>query len=264
MTAKAEPPKPTNDTADRPVDVLVNMAQEGEIDPWDIDIVEVTDKFLDRIDERDLGRSGRAIMYASMLLRMKSDYLVEEDEEEDEESEEPEMMMGWNTELGDGEGEAVDDPIDKLESEFDRRMKRKKLRNRSKPETLDELIRELRDREKGRWWKESREYDTSESEDEFSGISPQFAGPRDRELTTDDAISTAHEGDIEERVEDVEELVEEEFRHRQELLFAELVEDDSRHDFVTTYISLLFLASRGVLTLEQNEFYGDLWIQKAS
>jgi segregation and condensation protein A len=70
-----------------PVDVLVEMAREGEIDPWDVDIVEVTDKFLERLDDGDLVRSGRALLYASILLRMKSDYIVEEEEDENEEPE---------------------------------------------------------------------------------------------------------------------------------------------------------------------------------
>jgi len=36
-----------------PVELLVRLAEEGEIDPWDIDVVRVTDKFLEAIDEVD-------------------------------------------------------------------------------------------------------------------------------------------------------------------------------------------------------------------
>ncbi|MGM0389292.1 MAG: segregation/condensation protein A, partial [Natrinema limicola] len=56
-----------------PVELLVQLAEDGEIDPWDIDVVRVTDKFLEAIDEVDLRTSGRALFYASVLLRMKSD-----------------------------------------------------------------------------------------------------------------------------------------------------------------------------------------------
>ncbi|MDY6780259.1 MAG: segregation/condensation protein A, partial [Halobacteria archaeon] len=151
------PPKQEPTDPDEPIDVLVNLAREGEIDPWDIDIVEVTDKFLERLDEADLARSGRGILYASILLRMKSDYLVEEgeeDEDEEEEFDEPQMGMmpseGWNDAAG-GDFDDGFDQIDALEREYERRIERRSVRDRTKPETLDELVRELWEMERGTW-----------------------------------------------------------------------------------------------------------------
>ena len=66
----------TDDDEVEPVELLVQLAEEGEIDPWDVDIVDATDAFLDRLDETDLRTSGRALFYASVLLRMKSDALL--------------------------------------------------------------------------------------------------------------------------------------------------------------------------------------------
>ncbi|MDZ7687217.1 MAG: ScpA family protein [Halobacteriales archaeon] len=230
-----------------PVDVLVEMAREGEIDPWDIDIVDVTDKFLERLEEGDLVRTGRALLYASILLRMKSDYVVEEDEEEETE--------GWDDWRADAPHDDVpfDDNIDALEAEFERRLDRRKVRDRTRPETLDELVRELRERERGSWWKESREYDTSP--DEGMVFRPERPAP-----TTEDAMQTAHEDDIEDRVDDVRERLAQEFEHRDEILFAEL-RGDTKRETVTNYIALQFLAMRDGVHLEQDEFYGDLWIK---
>ncbi|MDI3502166.1 MAG: segregation and condensation protein, partial [Archaeoglobi archaeon] len=67
------------------------MAERGEIDPWNIDIVELTDKFLKKLEEMkklDLRISGRTLLYAAILLRMKSDTLVLGEEEEEENVEE--------------------------------------------------------------------------------------------------------------------------------------------------------------------------------
>ena len=64
--------------AEEPVEILVQMAERGEIDPWNIDIVEVTDRFLSELERRkelDLRISGRTLFYAALLLRMKSDHL---------------------------------------------------------------------------------------------------------------------------------------------------------------------------------------------
>ncbi len=252
MMIAEENQQDTQRPTEEPIDVLVNLAQDGEIDPWDIDIVRVTDKFLDRIDDVDLGRSGRGILYASILLRMKSDYLVEADENDEDES------MEWDAPREE-DWELHDDPISDLEREHDRRMKRRRVRDRSRPETLDELIRELRRRERDSWWKDAREYRTDESPE--SPMSP--AGGVMPEPTVEDATSTAHKDDIEDYIDEIRERVEEEFSHRDELLFRELIErGDSKNRAVVKFICLLFLSSRDKLRLEQDDLYGDLWVMK--
>jgi len=91
-----------DDDAPEPVEVLVQLADDGEIDPWDIDVVQVTDKFLDAIEGTDLRTSGRALFYASVLVRMKSDAMLGTDEPE--ETREPEVS-------DDAEPEAVPESI---------------------------------------------------------------------------------------------------------------------------------------------------------
>jgi len=39
------------DDFEEPVEILVKLAKEGEIDPWNIDIVEITDRFLQQIEK---------------------------------------------------------------------------------------------------------------------------------------------------------------------------------------------------------------------
>jgi len=51
----------TNKVLEEPIEILVNLARNGEIDPWNIDIVEITDKFLQQVEElekTDLRVSG--------------------------------------------------------------------------------------------------------------------------------------------------------------------------------------------------------------
>ncbi|HPM54149.1 MAG TPA: segregation/condensation protein A, partial [Methanoculleus sp.] len=63
---------------EEPVEILAGMAERGEIDPWNVDIVDVTDRFLAELDRRkelDLRVSGRTLFYAACLLRLKSEYL---------------------------------------------------------------------------------------------------------------------------------------------------------------------------------------------
>jgi segregation and condensation protein A len=241
-----------------PVEILVGMAEDGEIDPWDIDIVDVTDAFLDRLDETDLRTSGRALFYASVLLRMKSDVLLDPDEPDESEPE------PWEVAMEGGDFEPGHDPIEALDAELDRRLDRKHARG--SPETLDELVRELREAERGSWWKESRSYDTSDSPKGFRrGTQTLDYHAADDlrgsgEPTESDVTGTTHAEDIETVIADVEtELTSHYDAGRHEVLFAEV--RTAGGSTVETFLALLFLAHRGVVRLQQDDLFGDLWIQ---
>ncbi len=249
-----------------PVELLVQLAEEGEIEPWDIDVVTVTDTFLERLDETDLRTSGRALFYASVLLRMKSDALLAPDDDESDEADaEPweVAMRGDPAANGEGGGDGFD-PVDALEAEMDRRLDRKHARG--SPETLDELVRELREAERGSWWKESRSYDTSDSPQGY-GRGTQtldYHGGDDLrrggEPTESDVTGTTHTEDIETTIEEVRAALREQYdAGRAEVLFAEV--SDVAETPVTTYLALLFLSHRGDVRLQQDDLFGDLWIR---
>jgi len=107
------------------------MAKKGEIDPWNIDIVELADKFLRRVE--DLRVSARVLLYAAILLRMKAEVLVSESIVEEVEEEPPEMDFT--------------DPSFDLPMEVVRETKVQEKRPK-RYTTLQELIRELMKAEK--------------------------------------------------------------------------------------------------------------------
>jgi segregation and condensation protein A len=58
--------------------LLIDLAESGEIDPWDVQVIDVVDRFLSRLisdDRRDLYESGQALLYASMLVLLKAQTL---------------------------------------------------------------------------------------------------------------------------------------------------------------------------------------------
>ncbi|QIB73319.1 segregation/condensation protein A [Halogeometricum borinquense] len=250
-----------------PVELLVQLAEDGEIDPWDIDVVEVTDAFLERLDTADLRTSGRALFYASVLLRMKSDALLEPDATEEEPELEPwEAALEGGGEMAGGEADGTSgfDPVDALEAEMDRRLERKHARGN--PETLDELVRELREAERESWWKRRREYDTSDSPRGYrrgtQTLDYRSADDfRDNdEPTAADVTGTTHTEDIESSIETVESELRSQYENgRDEVLYAEIRSVAATP--VTTYLSLLFLSHRGVVRLQQDDLFGDLWVQ---
>lgn len=61
------------------IEILVSLAKSGQIDPWNLDIVEVADEYLKAVaelKESDLKITGKTILYLAVLLRMKSDQLA--------------------------------------------------------------------------------------------------------------------------------------------------------------------------------------------
>jgi segregation and condensation protein A len=70
---------------------LINLAERGEIDPWDVPVISIIDRFLAELgligetespqQEADLPRSGQAFLWASMLVLLKADSLNQIEEE---------------------------------------------------------------------------------------------------------------------------------------------------------------------------------------
>lgn len=66
--------------------ILIDLAERGEINPWDVKVVEVFDRCLSKLNEAsnrehsgdfsDLSHSGQAFLYASMLVLLKAESIV--------------------------------------------------------------------------------------------------------------------------------------------------------------------------------------------
>lgn len=71
---------------------LIYQAEQGEIDPWDVQVVEVIDRYIELMApekrrkgyETDLSQSGQAFLSASMLVLFKANTLMELQSAEDE------------------------------------------------------------------------------------------------------------------------------------------------------------------------------------
>jgi segregation and condensation protein A len=93
--------------AQNAIAMLIDLAERGEIDPWDVQVIDVIDRFLSQLRpvpvstetgksayEVNLSESGQAFLYASMLVLLKADSLarLESDEDEEAELEEAELL----------------------------------------------------------------------------------------------------------------------------------------------------------------------------
>ena len=245
----ASPPgSHVQEVVEDPVEILVGLAERGEIDPWNINIIEVTDRFLSELKRRqqlNLQVSGRTLFYASTLLRMKSEQLNVAEDDDDESN--GEDLFG--NEFGGGTDEEIDfgtrlGPIERLEHEIQRRLDRKNMRK--SPITLFELITELKNIEK----EERRRHRMADGHTDLS----------DSLIDADDVVSIAHEEGFQES--SMTRLAEylEGLEIDEEMTLAELCQR-MEWGIPEVYIPLLFLALDGRCSLRQEEFFGDIFVQ---
>jgi segregation and condensation protein A len=238
----------SQDVVEDPVEILVGLAERGEIDPWNINIIEVTDRFLSELERRrqlNLQLSGRTLFYAATLLRMKSEHLdVPEDAAEEADGED---LFG--DEYGGGTDEEIDfgsrlGPIERLENEIQRRLDRKNMRK--SPITLFELITELKNIEK--------------EERRRRRMADGHADLADSLIDADDVVSIAHEEGFQET--SLTRLAEylEGLEIDEEMTLAELCRK-MEWGIPEVYIPLLFLALDGRCNLRQEEFFGDIFVR---
>jgi len=205
-----------------PIMVLLDLARRGEIDPWDVDLSEVTEKFLERIEalgDRDLPALGRTLLYASILLRMKSDSM-EGDEMPEEEFDEVEEPPVFKRRLTEG---LPTPPI---------------RRRARRPVTLEELISELRRAE--------------------TVADRKVARVRERpEPTVEEAMERAHDEGIEDRIRGLRPAIFEMLEDADRISFSDLPERD-----VLSYVSLLFMAGRREIWIEQDALFSELYIMR--
>jgi segregation and condensation protein A len=230
-----------------PVEILVGLAERGEIDPWNINIIEVTDRFLSELErcrQLNLQVSGRTLFYAATLLRMKSEHLELSSDSEESGGDEDDEFYGENFDVAldneiDYQGRLG--PIERLEQEIQRRLDRKNMRK--SPVTLFELIIELKNLEK----EERRRRRISETGDDLL-------------IYAEDVVGIAHDEGYQESAMTVLEECLDCISIEEEMTLAQICQKLG-WGMPEVYIPLLFLAHEGRCSLRQEEFFGDVYVQ---
>lgn len=229
------------------IEILVEMAQSGKIDPWNIDIADVTDKYLQAILEvrsNNLKLTGRTLFFAALLLRIKSDVL-EGINFLDTEEEEPELTD--ETENLDDLSETIDySNVISIDEVLQRRTSVKL--NKSRIVTLQDLIKQLEFYEK---------IDRQLAQKNKQKHVPSRARSYEH-FTAEDIINLAHEEYIENSVSKIQATLEKLFESERKVELSELT--STGMDKVSAYIALLFLSARSRISLVQDEFYSELYV----
>ena len=242
----------TNESPRNGVELMVYMAKQGEIDPWNVDIDKVADEYLKPVSEMqatDLKGTGKTLLHLAILLRLKSDQLAgidylnpTSDSEFLDELNAPDLL----------EGGAMQPhlQVKSLEEVLQRRTSTKQPRIRTV--TLNDLIRELQKYEELEQQRALREkVDNSRRYRE---------GMMDYEdFTADDIEEMAHEEFIEDTIFKLKNVLERVFVNGETMSLTQ-IQKEGGIDKISAFLALLFLAARGEVDLQQEEFYTELYV----
>ncbi len=233
------------------IEILVQMAKNGKIDPWNIDIIDITDKYLSHLFEmkaQNLRATGKTLLFASVLLRLKSNVLegndifdFEDENQDDYEISDDEIIDNY---------ELPTNNVISFDEVLQRRTSVKVNRNRTV--TLKDLIRQLEFYEKL-----EQKQSLKQAHERAKRRVRSYAN-----LTADDIVNLAHEEFIENSVLAIQSKLEKIFNKEEKVELHELISIGINK--ITAYIALLFLTAEGKCDLEQEKFYSDLYVVKAN
>lgn len=252
FVSKVAPAAPETDG----IEILVSMAKTGKINPWNIDIVDITDKYLTQLFQmksQNLRLTGRTLLFAAILLKLKSNILENIDVNEFEgaqegpEFDEFDISDDFNQDDDYGYNQNNVISIDEV------LQRRTSVRlNRNRVVTLKDLIRQL------------EFYEMIDKKQSLKNAHER-AKRRVRSyanLSADDIINLAHEEYIEDGVQRLKANLEDILIRENKIELNELTLLGM--DRISAYIALLFLSADSDYELIQDEFYSDLYVVKGN
>ncbi len=235
------------------IEILVNLAKQHKIDPWNINIVDVTDKYLTHLFQskaQNLRLTGRTLLFAAILLKLKSNVLEGIDVADFEPQHDDEL--GYDLE-GDELDYSSEDyiPTSNVISIDEVLQRRTSVRlNHNRVVTLRDLIRQL------------EFYEQLDRKQSLKNSLDRAARRRNSisRMTTEDIMNTPHDEYIAEGVARLRDNLEEILNRQDKIELNELTLLGM--DRISAYISLLFLTVDSDYDLRQDEFYSDLYVVK--
>jgi len=205
--------------------ILLDLVKTNKMNPWDIDVVLLAEKYLAKInalEEGNLRLPANAILASAILLKYKSKALkIPSLEEVEEELSEEQQKARQKLFLAEGVPELV----------APRFMREGKV-------SLDDLVSAI----EGILAKTKRKRMIESQRREL-----EFQIPLIKER-------------VEERMKKVLKELKEQADEEGLVLFSRLVEDKREVDIVAVFITLLFLCNEGKISLTQDEFFGEIFI----
>lgn len=228
------------------IDILLEMVKKNKLDPWNIDVVELADQYFAKTVElriNNLHVTSRVILFACILLRLKSDILegldpFAQDEIVDE--------FEADYDNPDFEDNVIPFNAPSLKEVIQRRTSVRL--NRTRNVTLKDLIKHL---------------EFYEALDKKRAVKNAFERAKNRsnsyaDFTAEDIVEMAHSNEIDRDVDTIRTVLTKIFTTQEKIEMSEL--NTTGLDKISIYLALLFLTADDRIDLEQEEFYSDVYV----
>lgn len=210
------------------IEFLVKLAECGDIDPKDVDVIEVTDRFLEAIaaaPKENLRQSGKVLFHASVLLRMKAEALLADKVNDFSQDDFMEFDPDGGPFIYDAQKQIVarELTLTDLEKALVRRTNNKQ--NRQRRVTLEQLVQALKEAER---IEKARREKKPKARIQVNGY---------QEVNdVDDILDLAHDEDIEVTIFKVERIVQEELPAGKEMSLVDLIKKlGKKRDWVDAF-----------------------------
>jgi segregation and condensation protein A len=220
--------------------VLRGLVRDEGMDPWDIDLAVIADKFLGVIDDMqgtDFRLSGKMVLATAFFLKLKSDRLLDEDLHELDT-----MMMEPEELYDDLEEPEEPAPFEDVEPELVPHTPQPRKRKVSVQDLANALESALEKEQKN--YVRQIQRDTGEE----TGSEPDVEAPEE-------------ERNIEVIIENVYDKIVSYFNKVKHITFSHLVEEDSRQEKIDTFIPLLHLDNQGKVALRQENPFDEIEVE---
>ena len=233
------------------IEIILDLVRMGKIDPWNIDIVDLYDKYMARISElkQDNLRSvGKALLFSSTLLKIKSDIFQGISINDFE----VEPLDYFEDDNFDEDYEQMQIPTNNIVSFDEVLQRRTSIRlNRKRNVTLKDLIRHIQ------FYEElEKKYAIKSALDRKERRVRNYASLKAHQIK-----ELAHDEYVEEVVERMRQNLAQILEREENIELRELCL--LNFDRSSAYIALLFLTREEQYELYQEEFYGKLFVKKA-
>ncbi len=210
--------------------IIYDLISKGEIDPWNVNISMLTQKYIDKIkqlQELDFRLSGKVLLAAAMLLKIKSNKLMGEDLDN---------LDKLLSQTQDEEAELFEEDLTVQKEDHSYTLVPKTPQPRKRKVSIYDLVGAL---EKALEVKKRRV---------IASIPPT------------DVNIPAKRRDISDMIKDIYARIKTFFDKEKRLTFSQLIPDETKEGRVFTFIPLLHLTNQRKIDLEQYQHFGDIEI----
>lgn len=219
--------------------IIYELIKTEQMDPWDINVSLLSEKYIDmlkKLQQMDLRLSGKVLLAAAMLLKIKSERFLGEDMAYFDN-----MMSGDDLDLEEDSMDVVERKKLTKEDFEKMRLIPKTPQPRQRKVSVYDLVDALQ-----------KALEVKKRRNILSRVEAQVRLPQNHI-------------DISEIIRTVYEKVQFHFEDKDKLTFAELINNsDKKEDKVYTFIPLLHLSNQRKVDLLQDNHFGEIEIARAN